>query len=324
MELNNDLGAFKRRVQDACRKNPPDLAGIERLIAACGDLNLLRDDLGETLLSDLLLWYPEIEQDNISCKIARETAAAGDGKADRPSLPQIAALFLKHGFCVEGRAGRECLGNLTYRVQDAAVIETEKLLLDAGADPMIESDGETVVEQYRGEESFRVCEGEPEAGVFYHTMAEIAQAAAEHRNYRGIELWETGIGRRIDRIEMACSGIAHSQRIYGLGTWLPKGKCYFMSPIVFHCGDKELCVTQYGDIRVDPTVRERAGAVYDVESFFGGCMGQRIMGIDFTDRSMKKDGVNFRLPVIRLRLENGTGIHFSTGMGKAEAYFRII
>lgn len=337
MGMNYYFGEIENQIRDACNEYPPDFEKIERLMEQCEDLSIVsREDSKDNMLSNIILWYPEIGELRVHCENCTDKSCDGcplnypdyDGRY----LPQIVKLFLKHGFDVtrdNGLVGRMCLGNLTFSSRDTYVIEAEKLLLNAGADPMIYLDGETVVQAYAGEDSFRYLEGEYRISHLYSTMAEIAEAASQNREYQDIEFFEACIGKRISKIEMACTGVTPSRSIYNVGFPFPKYKNCFATPIIFHCEGKQLCVTRYMDIRIDPTVRERAETVCDIEQYFPDCVGHRITAIDFDIHMLKKNKKRLNRVVILIRLDNGRVICISRNWGEmpreeSTAFFSVV
>lgn len=319
MGYNYHFGEIENQLRDACNEYPPDFVKIERLMEQCTDLSIVsEEDPEENMLSDIILWYPN----------THEACPEHDGRY----LPQIVKLFLKHGFDVgreNGRVGGMCLSNLTISSGDIYAIEAEKLLLDAGADPTIRFDGETVIEQYDGEECFRVCEQEHRMGNLYHTMRRIAEAASYKKDYGDIEFFESCIGKRIDKIEMACTGVTPSRAIYNVGFPIPKYKNCFATPIVFHCEGKQLCVTRYVDILIDPNVRNEAQSVCNIEKFFPDCVGHRIVAIEFEHKEVWKEKTRYGQPIIFIRLDNGRTIRFSINFGEVPreettAFFAVV
>ena len=319
MGYNYHFGEIENQVRDACNEYPPDFAKIEKLMERCTDLSILsEEDPEENMLSDIILWYPDSD----------EACPERDGRY----LPQIVKLFLKHGFDVSrngGLVGAKCLSNLMISSGDVYAIEAEKLLLDAGADPTIRFDGETVIEQYGGEESFRACEKEHRQANVYNTMYTIAKAASHKKDYSGIEFFESCIGKRIDKIEMACTGVTPSRAIYNVGFPFPKYKNCFASPIVFHCEGKQLCVTRYVDILVDPNVRNEAQSVCNIETFFPDCVGHRIVAIEFEHKEVREEKMCYGQPIILIRLDNGRTIRFSINFGEVPreemtAFFAVV
>lgn len=336
MGYNVYFGEIENQVRDACNEYPPDFAKIERLMDRCADLSIVsEDDPEENMLSDIILWYPEPPQLQGYCESCSDDACDGcsiAGQYDGRYLPQIVNLFLKHGFDVSrngGRVGAKCLSNLMISSGDVYAIEAEKLLLDAGADPTIRFDGETVIEQYGGEESFRACEKEHRISNLYHAMRRIAEAASHKKDYNGIEFFEVCIGKRIDKIEMACTGVTPSRAIYNVGFPIPKYKNCFASPIVFRCEGKQLCVTRYVDILVDPNVRNEAQSVCNIEKFFPDCVGHRIVAIEFEHKEVREEKTCYGQPIIFIRLDNGRTIRFSINFGEVPreettAFFAVV
>lgn len=310
--MNYDFGELGNQVRDACNEYPPKLDEIERLMEQCGDLNIVSPEAPEeNMLSDIILWYPELRELQVYCEDCGDESCEGcglAGEADGRWLPQIVRLFLKHGFDVagnDGMAGRMCLSHLMLSSGDIYAIEAEKFLLDAGADPLIRIEGETAAEQYGGEASFRAGEGQYWHENLYHTMKEIARMAGQHRDYRGIEFFECCIGKRIDRIEAVCTDVIPSRAIYSVGF---HRNC-FASPLVFWCEGKQLCVTRWLNVLVNPNVRGGAKGVTDISRFFPGCIGSRIVSMEFPS-SMPSKGKTRRRPFLRFRLDNGRSIDF--------------
>ena len=337
MGMNYYFGEVENQIRDACNEYPPDFEKIERLMEECEDLSITsREDPKDNLLSNIILWYPEIGELRVHYENCTDESCDGCSlnypDYDGRYLPQIVKLFLKHGFDVtrdNGLVGRMCLYSLTFASNDVYMIEAEKLLLSAGADPMIYIDGETAVQEYTGEDSFRYLEGEYRISHFFNTMAEIAEAASQNREYQDIEFFEACIGRRIGKIEMACTGVTPSRAIYNVGGLFPKYKNCFATPIIFHCENKQLCVTRYMDMRIDPTVRERAETICNIEQYFPDCVGRRITAIDFDNHTLKKNKKRHSRAVILIRLDNGRTIRISRNWGEvpreeSTAFFSVV
>ena len=254
------------------------------------------------------------------------------GAYDCRYLPQIVWLFLTHGFDVGrngGLAGASCLQALIFASPDPYVIEAEKLLLDAGADPTVAVCDESILTAYDGEACFQHGERNPRLSNFYHTMSEIARAAVRREPYRDIEFFEACIGKRIEKIEMACTGVTPSRAIYDHGPLFRRYYNCFASPILFCCEGKDLCVNRYGDIWVDPNVRERAETVCNIQRYFPDCVGHRITAISFDTRKVTKGLTSCTQPIIFLRLDNARTIRITINFGDVPreeytAYFSVI
>lgn len=312
--MNLYFGELENRIRDACNEYPPDLEEIARLMEQCGDLSIASpEDPEETMLSDVILWYPEQRQLKEFCRQCTDDSCEGCGIAyefDGRWLPGIVSLFLRYGFDVRrnnGMAGRVCLGNLMLSLGDAYAIEAEKLLLAAGADPLIKIGGENVIQQYGAEASFRYGEGEPWHESLYNTMEKVARAASQGRDFQGIEFFECCIGKRIDRIEMACAGAAPSPPVGRRGSFFAGCRNCFSEPIIFHCGGKPLCIDRWLNIWVDPNVGQQAQTVIDISRFFPGCVGRRITAVEFPHGGERRGKNRFFLC---LRLDDGRAVSF--------------
>ena len=324
MGWNYDFGETEDRLRDACNVYPPDFAEIERLMAQCADISVVAEkDPDESILSDIILWYPDV---------AVIKQLDQDEPLNGRYLPQIVKLFLDHGFDVhrgEGRVGAKCLSNLMHSSKDVYMLEAEKLLLDAGADPTIRIDEYDAIEAYWGEESFLFSEGDDRLASLYHTMAKIAEAASEKKDYRGIEIVLSCIGKRIDRIELACAETIPKKTVYNVGFPVPKYKNCFLSPIVFHCEGKALCVDRHASIWVDPNVPQEAKRMLSIEKHFPDCVGHRITDVEFRRREVWHDLVCYGQPIVLIRLDNGKTIRFSINFGEVPreetaAFFAVI
>lgn len=336
MGWNCYFGEIENQIRDACNEYPPNFEKIERLMAQCKDLSIVsKDDPDENILSDIILWYPEPRQLQVYCESCYDSSCEGcsiAGEYDGRYLPQIVKLFLAHGFDAErdgGRVGRMCLCNLTFSSRDIYVIEAEKLLLNAGADPTMRVDGESIIDQYSVEESFRSCEQEHRQANLYHAMRRIAEAASCRKDYNNIEFFEVCLGKRIDKIEMACTGVTPSRAIYNVGFPFPKYKNCFATPIVFHCEGKQLCVNRYVDIFVDPNILKEAETVCNIEPFFPDCVGHRIEKIEFGHTTVWEGTTSYGQPIILIRLDNGKTIRFSINFGEVPreemtAFFSVV
>ena len=60
MGMNYHFGEAEDKLRDACCEYPPDLEKVEYLMEHCEDLTVFSpQDREETILSDVILWYPE-------------------------------------------------------------------------------------------------------------------------------------------------------------------------------------------------------------------------------------------------------------------------
>lgn len=310
MGMNLHFGELEDRIRDACNEYPPDLDEIGRLMEQCGDLTITSaEDPEENMLSDIILWYPEQRELKVFCEQCTDDSCEGCGIAgefDGRWLPQIVRLFLQHGFDVRrnnGMAGRMCLEQLVLSSGDAYAIEAEKLLLEAGADPLITVEWETAIQRYGGEASFRGCENELWHENLYNTMEKVARAASQGLDFRGIEFFESCIGKRIDRIEIVCTDAVPSRAVWPAGF----RRKYFAGTIIFQCEGKQLCVDRRLNLLVDPNVRRQARKIEDISRFFSGCVGSRIAAVEFPCGGEVK---RKKPPIVRLRLDNGRSIDF--------------
>lgn len=310
----------------ACQEYPPDLTKIKALLEQGADVNRVTED--ESVIGEILLSYPQVrdlqcehaaECCSESCAGCRWSKVDGDGRY----LPLLIRFLIENGFDVtkhDGRVGAFALSMLCFADRDRYAVDACKLLLEAGADPLVvpsAGDQETALTSVGFEGFFNSSEN-PKKSVVDETMYRMMKAKSEGREFAQIEHCDVCIGRRIDRI-LLCTGNEKRKKIFSVWKLRSRHRNCFAGTVALDCEGKSLCIDRYGDIYVDPHVPKYAQKQIDIGSRFPDCVGRTIVGMDFSYRGITKDRITYGQPIISIGLDNGKTIRFSINNGEVPA-----
>lgn len=311
MLSDNGFGKLEKKLINLLRSGEPDFDAAERLIAQGADVNAVPNDSCENVLSAILHGYG---------------ARAGY------NMCRIIQFFLGHGFDVnksDGCYGAQCLYALTFSTSDRYIIEATKILLDAGAkNRTISADADsddTPMDAIGDEGSYQdICENNHSLANIYEAVYQIYLAANEGRQYRGIDSYETAVGKRILKVLATRKGIGPVFRKVNLPTF-SKENCY-SETLYFVYEDGYLVTTQYADFWVDSELPDCEMA--DVSEHFSGIVGDRIKSFAFDTKTVVKGTHHYCQPIIAIGMDSGKKAIFSINFGDVEdrdraAYFEI-
>ncbi|MEG2857768.1 MAG: hypothetical protein RR994_04045, partial [Clostridia bacterium] len=190
MEYYYGYGDLGDKLISECEKEKPDFAHAKDLIAQMDTISISNDDGSENILSEIIMGYP---------------GEAADGIGSGENLPAVIRLFLDSGFDLSmnsGYFGRKCLRNLAWSSYDKYTLDAAKILLDAGVDPEVDTDGESVtalmsIKMQAAGISF--ISDYNDENLFY-TMLQIFEAAGRGAPYHGIDFFTVCIGKKISAI----------------------------------------------------------------------------------------------------------------------------
>lgn len=329
-----------RQLIDACQAYPPDFTAIRRLVMQGADVNAVSaNDADDCVLSEIIFGYPEISELRAAyCESCKDENCVGCSldipDADGRYLPQIIQFFLENGFDVtrdNGFAGARVLESLKLSSFDRYILDGCKLLLHAGADPSLSGytdDDESVLSSVATEASFqRCCEANHALENLFETMYQIMDAKRQGKNFWLIEYYDVCIGRRIDSIRLYSSE-APLKGVFPIVSLRSRHRNCFLDTVVLDCGGKQLCVTRYVDLFVDPHIPQNAAEHADLAPRFPDCVGHMITAIDFDHAAIQRGTTFYGQSIVLIRLDNGKTIRFSTNFGEmpekdAVAWFSI-
>ena len=323
------------------RKIPPDFLRMKQLIDDGADINAA--DYDETLLSELMLGYPneeELPNECNGCNTEIKGSDCDDCSICNPQnlegrfLPELVRFFLDNGYDVtrdNGAHGGKALKNLSWSSYDEYIIDAAKLLLHAGADPEYKEEDDTVVEWMEVKESAAACVDKDHSleNLFY-TMVEIMLAYIEHREYDGIQYYAHAIGKQIMDVnlyfdaEVRPSGLfeqtSDSGTIYT--------NCYHGS-LVFDCEGLSLSIPDCTNIIIDPSAANDSVQKQSLTNSFNECIGAKIADIDFEHHDVERGATSYSQAVILIKLDNGHTIEITNNFGEvpdkeSNTYFKIL
>lgn len=338
-----DHQTIDRQLIDACREYPPDFIKIKSLLDQGADVNKVSAD--ESVLSEILFSYPQIRdaQCRFSADCYSESCAGckwNKTGADGRYLPLLMQFLLENGLDVtehDGRTGAFALSELRFSDYDRYAVDACKLLLTAGADPLIApyvNDSETALTAIGFEGFFNSSEN-PKKSVVDETMYRMMKAKSEGKDFIQIEHCDVCIGLRIDHITL-CANDERMKKIFPVWSLRSRHRNCFVNTIVLDCQGKMLCVDRYADVYVDPHVPQYARQTMDITPRFKNCVGQTIVSIDFSCRRIQREvsfdgrsgATSYTQPIVLIKLSNGKAIRFSINFGEVPsenmvAWFQI-
>lgn len=326
-----DFRPIEQRLIDACREYPPDFIQIKRLLDQGADINMVSED--ESVIGEILFSYPQIRDAQCgfapecyaeSCAGCKWNKAGGDGRY----LPSLMQFLIENGLDVtkhNGRVGAFALSELCFADYDRYAVDTCKLLLTAGADPLIApclGDNESALTTMGFEGFFNSGEN-PKKSVVDETIYRMMKAKSEGKSFAQIEHCDICIGRRIDRISL-CVKDKRVKKVFPVWKLHSRHRNCFIDTVVLDCQGKMLCIDRYGDVYVDPHVPQYAQEQVDMAPHFRGCVGQTIVSFSFDCRYIQRkidfDGrpgpIGYTQPIILIRLSDGKSIRFSINYGE--------
>ena len=264
---------------------PPKFDEMKRLLAEGVDINAYDSCLGETLLSDAILGYPSMEYpDCDGCSAINECEDKclltndEEHSAGSAFLPSVVQFFLENGYDVtlrNGEYGGVALKSLSWSTYDQYIIDAARLLLDAGADPNWQEDGESVLEWIGvkcgaaltvDEDSYVEC--------VFEVLYDMLEAKVEGRPYQDIMWYDAVYGKRIDRV-YSCAETPE-KAVYELTTGDSVYKNVFETNLVFDCEGLQLQLNQWCNAKVDSNVPNREKRI-DLSHMFAPVIGKRII-----------------------------------------------
>lgn len=338
-----DYRPIDRQFIDACREYPPDFIKIKRLLDQGADVNKVSAD--ESVIGEILFSYPQIRDTN--CRFAADCYAESCAGckwnktgADGQYLPPLMQFLLENGLDVtkcDGRVGAFALSELRFSDYDRYAIDVCKLLLTAGADPLVApsaGDNESALTAIGFEGFFNSSEN-PKESVIDETMYRIMKAKSEGKDFAQIEHCDVCIGRRIDHIYL-CANTERMKKIFPIWSLKFRHRNCFVNTVVLDCQGKMLCVDRYANVYVDPHVPRYARQTMDIAPRFKNCVGQTIVSINFSCHNLHRkvgfDGRScptlYTQPIILIKLSNGKTIRFSITYGEVPtedmaAWFKV-
>lgn len=335
MAFDYGFGKLENELIEAGKEYPPNYEKMLELLAAGANINATstEEDPDESILSTIILGYPEIEAPE-ACEHCEkegknpcgECLDSFEGTHDGRYLPDICDFFLKNGFDVHGSNnafGSRCIMNLTWSSYDRYILDATKILLRAGANPDYEDEDGGLKGWVGTKASAGICvDHDPDIANLFEAMYSILEAASEKRDYRSIEHFSVAVGRKVDRIELYCD--SNQEPLFSLNDADFQHENCFRGTLVFWCEGKVLQINRWIDIMVDPyVVRNSDGNKFDMNEHFADVIGHTLTKIDFNCSVTTKDRTHYTRPIINLHFSNNKCIRVSDNFGVVEEERRV-
>lgn len=296
------LGSLEKELEKCMNQYPPDFECAKMLLQNGTDINATTDFEGETLLSDIIMYYVDINPCRHCTSKECSDCADNDNEYDHHYLPEIVRFFLKNGYDVtrgNGAHGGEALYALCFSTYDKYILDAAKILLDAGADPLYITD--TVPEdqnvldavdwKYSG--CLPVYE-DLEQQCLFLVLYDIMEAKTKGMPYSEIHWHDVAIEKRIDRI-YSCAP-SDSEAVFDFSTDEHHYTNCFKDNIVLECEGIKLVLTHYCHAFVNPYIVPEHPK--DLSTHLGTLIGKRISKISFS--------LNGNQSVLQVTMDDGS------------------
>ena len=271
--MNKTGDQTRRRLEAIIKKEPIDWSAFDRALSEEEDINQYDKLVEETLLSEIL----------------REFYFHRNGYL----MPEVARRFLKNGYDVkanDGRNGGVALSALCWSSYDRYVLDTAKVLLDAGApvrygdaDEGTDDDGygiesddamESISIKLSG--AWVVDKDYVWASIMeaYYTIANAAEAG---KDYSAIDCNLICVGDQLTGVSAVVSESKTTLKHDGEITM-------FSDSLVFWFGERPLVLNKYVESVVDPVfVADHKGAICPADSHFEQIIGSKLVRLQYVD-----------------------------------------
>lgn len=272
----------------ACAESyPPDFEGMKRLLAEGADINACDEHLEETLLTEIIMGYPECKDINpcMTCSQAEDcdTCDQKRDNYDSSYLPTIVRFFLENGYDVnklDGFFGAAALRALSWSSYDKCILEGAKLLLDAGANPLFQEEDMTVLEWIGIKCSAGIAVDDSlEQECLFSLLYDIMEAKTKDEPYAEIHWPDIVIGKNIDRV-YSVSAIPE-EAVFDFSTGQSSYRNCFRENIILECEGIPLSLTHYCHAYVNPYLIPEDEKCVDLSDILGDLLGKRIKGFGF-------------------------------------------
>lgn len=248
-----------------CEAYPIDYNELKTMLRNGFDINCeIEDPLeGKSILSNITMdWcYEEVLDEN-------EKGYA---------FYELVKFFVDHGFDVK-KYGGECLHTLCWANVGKYTLNIAELLLDHGADTTEkceEDDTSGLLDAIDWKLDDWVVGNGRTANLMtpYYLMVQAYEAG---ENYHGFRAFESCIGEKITQIEK----VAFTDQDKRFNE---EHKNAFSGSIIFWCGDTPMVLTRYGELYVDPCIRDQVISTIDVSEAYSEILELRIKDLKYID-----------------------------------------
>lgn len=261
------------KLEAIMKHEPMDWAAFDRVLSEVDDINRYDELVEETLLTEMFhansLWQ------------------------DGSPMPEIARHFLKNGYDVKANAGRNggaALSALCWSSYDRYVLDTAKVLLDAGAPVRYEEADEEPDDDGYGRESDDPMESisiklsgawSVDKDYVWANIMEayyaIANAAEAGKDYNAIDCYLECIGKQLTGVSAVFSEGEASLRRDGEITM-------FSGPLVLWFGERPLVINKYIESVIDPVfVADHKDAICPADAHFERIIGSKLVRLQYVD-----------------------------------------
>lgn len=298
------LGNMEKELEKCMDQYPPDFEGAMTLLQNGADINATTDFERETLLSDIIMYYDDINPCKHCTSKDCSDCADHDNEYDNHYLPEIVRFFLESGYDVtfgNGAHGGESLYALCFSTHDKYILDAAKILLDAGADPLYVTD--TVPEDQNVMDAiswkYSGClpvYGDLEQECLFRVLSYIVKAKTEGRPYSEIHWHDVAIGKRIDRV-YSCAP-SNLDAVFNFATGEHLYTDCFKEPIVLECEGIPLILTHFCHAFVNPYIVPEHPQ--DLSHHLGSLIGKQIKEITFS--------LNGRQSLLHVTMDDGSAL----------------
>lgn len=221
---------------------------------------------------------------------------------------KLTDLFVKYGFDVSangGKNGASCLRALCWSSYDKYILSIAEKLLNLGADSTLssknddEDDGKGVLSSIGWKMGYWTT-GEYESANMFTAYYDMIERHQNGKEYKGIRAFRESVGETVTKVEKLKVLYDDKERT-----------SYLML-----CGDKQLIVSDYIELMVNPYIRGEALEIADVSDEFQCIIGAKVRGLRYYNSSLAK-----------LSFDNGyaivLGFNDSAGIKEPGAWLKI-
>lgn len=291
---------------------PPDFSGAKELLDKGADIHFV-NHLEETLLEDIIMGYPVLkamnpctlcdEYDDCEVRDCEKTKKAYDSAY----LPDVVRFFLESGYDVsrdDGIFGARALQSLCWSSSDKNILEAAKLMLDAGADPLVcvedEDDVFGSIEWVMA--GCIPMDEDLELECLYTAYYDIAEGKTKGLNYHQIQWWDAAVGKKIDRVLSCASSL--EKTIFSVSEGSHQYENCFEDDIVLDCDGVMLAITPYCHAYVNPCkIPENP---IEISDRMKSIIGKRIVDVRFSLNSMEKNRIIRHSATLQIILDDGS------------------
>lgn len=335
------FGEAGNQLIDLFRSGAPDFDKARDILSKGLDINIYTKD--DNILSKILsgYWWSESGDDlpdTCSDCIKEDCTGCPENVNLNPNLGEsmiaVICFFLENGFDVHAhndKNGAQCLFALTWSTYDRYMIEAAKLLLDAGAKniPVGEIDDDTPQIAVATKASYTgTCLHDHPTENIFEAMYLMYEAANQGKPYSGIDSYETAKGAKIRKVFLACDNqISKDNPFFSIDEPTSKHSNCFKGQLYFVYDNGALIIDEYITAWTDSNYVVPENAT-DVSEHFPGIIGPSIKEYKFQHNEVIKGTTHYGQPVIRIIMNNGVVLSFSTNYGELEkekmvGYFQL-